>query len=62
MIFAERRAQRADDIVQAHLVGRDHVGVTLDHGHPARLADGIPRQVRPIKDASACERAPSRGC
>ena len=33
-----------------HLVGRDHVGVTLDHGHPARLTDGILRQVRPVKD------------
>ena len=31
-------------------MSRDHVGVTLDHGDPARLADGTPRQVRAIKD------------
>ncbi len=30
-------------------MGRDHVGITLDDGHPARLADGIPRQIRAIE-------------
>ena len=37
-------------VFEAHLVGRDHVGITLNHRHPARLADGIPRQVCPIKN------------
>ena len=30
-------------------MGRDHVGITFDHGDPARLAHRIPRQVRTVK-------------
>ena len=50
MIFAKGRSQRADDVGQAHLMGRDHVGVALDHGHPARLSGGYPRQVRRVNE------------
>ena len=37
MILTKGRAQRSHDVLQPDLVGRDHVGVTLDHRHPARL-------------------------
>ena len=62
MILAQSRPQRADDVAEPDLMGRDHVGVTLDHGHPARLAARRPRQVRRVEDRSACETARSRGC
>ena len=52
MVFTQRRAQRSDDVVETHLMGRDHVGVTLDDGDPTRLPHRIPRQVCPVKDGS----------
>ena len=48
--LTQGRAQRADDVAQSDLVRRDHVGISLDHRHPAGLAAGVPRQVGRVED------------
>jgi hypothetical protein len=45
VVVAQGRAQGADDVGQADLVGGDDVGVALDDGDPAGLAGRGPGQV-----------------
>ena len=62
MVLAQGRPQGADDVAETHLVRGDHVGVTLDHGHPAGLAAGGTGEIGRVEDSCVSGTAPSRGC
>ncbi len=50
VVFPQGRAQGPHHILQPGLVGGDHVGVALDHRHPARLPGRRPGQVRAVQE------------
>ena len=55
MIFTQGRSQGAHDVAEPHLVRRDHVGVALDHRHPARLSAGGPGEVGRVENRALLE-------
>ena len=42
-------------LLRSHLVRRNHVGVALDHSHPARLATGGPGEIGRIENLALLE-------
>ena len=56
VVGTQGRAQRAHDVAQPDLMGRDHVGIALDDRHPARLPARRPRQVRRIEQCTFVEK------
>ena len=55
VVVPEGRAQGADDVGQPRLVGGDHVGIPLDHRHPAGLAGGVAGEVGGVEGPALLE-------